>query len=112
MPPLATPFITRFRATTSGVDRLNSGVPLALTGNSDIAAQFDHFTRLILEPDARRGAAAFRAAPYRARAPRIHLVTTYVHHRDARCFRPPPQPPARQQYLELKANVHRKLLNA
>ena len=31
---------------------LNSGVPLALTGNSDIAAQFDHFTRLILEPDA------------------------------------------------------------
>ena len=24
---------------------LNSGVPLALTGNTDIAAQFDHFTR-------------------------------------------------------------------
>ena len=31
---------------------LNSGVPLALTGNSDIASQFDHFTRQILEPDA------------------------------------------------------------
>src|SRR5216683_7710859 len=31
---------------------LNSGVPLALTGNSDIAAQFDHFTRQILEPGA------------------------------------------------------------
>jgi pilus assembly protein CpaE len=31
---------------------LNSGVPLALTGQSDIATQFDHFTRLILEPDA------------------------------------------------------------
>ena len=30
---------------------LNSGVPLALTGNSDIAAQFDHFTRQILDPD-------------------------------------------------------------
>ncbi len=29
---------------------LNSGVPLALTGNSDIASQFDHFTRQILEP--------------------------------------------------------------
>jgi Flp pilus assembly CpaE family ATPase len=29
---------------------LNSGVPLALTGNSDIAAQFDHFTRQILDP--------------------------------------------------------------
>ena len=31
---------------------LNAGVPLALTGNSDIATQFDHFTRRILEPDA------------------------------------------------------------
>jgi pilus assembly protein CpaE len=30
---------------------LNSGVPLALAGNSDIAAQFDRFTRAILEPD-------------------------------------------------------------
>ena len=30
---------------------LNSGVPLALTGNSDIAAQFDHFTRQLLDPD-------------------------------------------------------------
>jgi pilus assembly protein CpaE len=31
---------------------LNSGVPLALTGNSDIASQFDHFTRQILDPTA------------------------------------------------------------
>jgi pilus assembly protein CpaE len=31
---------------------LNSGMPLALTGNSDIAAQFDHFTRQILDPAA------------------------------------------------------------
>src|SRR5213592_1050853 len=31
---------------------LNSGVPLALTGNSDIAAQLDHFTRMILDPNA------------------------------------------------------------
>jgi pilus assembly protein CpaE len=31
---------------------LNSGVPLALAGNSDIATQFDRFTRAILEPDA------------------------------------------------------------
>jgi pilus assembly protein CpaE len=29
---------------------LNSGVPLALTGNTDIAAQFDSFTRRILDP--------------------------------------------------------------
>ena len=31
---------------------LNSGVPLALAGNSDIATQFDHFTRQLLDPDA------------------------------------------------------------
>ncbi len=30
---------------------LNSGVPLSQAGNSDIAAQFDHFTRLILDPE-------------------------------------------------------------
>lgn len=30
---------------------LNSGVPLALAGNSDIAAQFDRFTRRILDPE-------------------------------------------------------------
>ncbi len=30
---------------------LNSGVPLALAGNSDIATQFDRFTRGILEPN-------------------------------------------------------------
>jgi pilus assembly protein CpaE len=31
---------------------LNSGVPLALTGDSEIAAQFDAFTRQIIEPEA------------------------------------------------------------
>src|SRR5262245_51501975 len=31
---------------------LNSGVPLALAGGSDIAAQFDRFTRMILDPNA------------------------------------------------------------
>jgi pilus assembly protein CpaE len=31
---------------------LNSGVPLALSGSSEIAEQFDSFTRRILEPDA------------------------------------------------------------
>jgi pilus assembly protein CpaE len=30
---------------------LNSGVPLALTGNSDLATQFDQFTRRVLEPE-------------------------------------------------------------
>jgi hypothetical protein len=29
---------------------LNSGVPLALTGNTDLAAQFDSFTRQVLDP--------------------------------------------------------------
>jgi len=31
---------------------LNSGVPLALAGNSEIATQFDRFTRGLIEPDA------------------------------------------------------------
>jgi pilus assembly protein CpaE len=34
---------------------LNSGVPLALAGNSDMATQFDRFTRRILEPGADDG---------------------------------------------------------
>jgi pilus assembly protein CpaE len=35
---------------------LNSGVPLASTGNSDMAAQFDRFTRRILDPVAEESA--------------------------------------------------------
>jgi Flp pilus assembly CpaE family ATPase len=31
---------------------LNSGVPLTLAGNSEMAAQFDRFTRRIIDPDA------------------------------------------------------------
>jgi Flp pilus assembly CpaE family ATPase len=34
---------------------LNSGVPRALAGNSDIAAQFDQFTRRVLDPSAGGG---------------------------------------------------------
>jgi Flp pilus assembly CpaE family ATPase len=37
---------------------LNSGVPLALTGNSEIATQFDQFTRRILDPAAEDGGLA------------------------------------------------------
>ena len=37
---------------------LNSGVPLALTGNSDIAAQFDSFTRHVIDPSAAENAPA------------------------------------------------------
>ena len=40
---------------------LNSGVPLALTGSSDIAAQFDGFTRRILNLSADTGAADRRS---------------------------------------------------
>ena len=36
---------------------LNSGVPLALSGNSDISTQFDRFTRRILDPTASDSAA-------------------------------------------------------
>lgn len=37
---------------------LNSGVPLALSGDSELASQFDRFTRLIFEPAAVTPAAA------------------------------------------------------
>ena len=51
---------------------LNSGVPLALTGNSDIAAQFDHFTRQILEP----GAAAPEPQPARRKLPGLERLAS------------------------------------
>jgi pilus assembly protein CpaE len=51
---------------------LNSGVPLALTGNSDIAAQFDHFTRQILEP----GASAPEPQPARRRLPGLERLAS------------------------------------
>ena len=44
---------------------LNSGVPLALTGDSDIAAQFDSFTRRIVDPEA--------AAPQAAKRTRLGI---------------------------------------
>jgi pilus assembly protein CpaE len=40
---------------------LNSGVPLALAGNSEIAAQFDQFTRRLLDPGASSTAPAAAA---------------------------------------------------
>ena len=53
---------------------LNSGVPLALTGNSDIATQFDHFTRQILEP----GAVAPVAQPPRRKLPGLDRLTAGI----------------------------------
>ncbi len=37
---------------------LNSGVPLALSGNSDIATNFDQFTRRLLDPNTGTGPVA------------------------------------------------------
>jgi len=37
---------------------LNSGIPLAQAGNSDLATQFDHFTRRVLDPNVDLTAAA------------------------------------------------------
>ena len=41
---------------------LNSGVPLSLTGNSDLAAQFDAFTRKTIDPGAEPSVAESRSA--------------------------------------------------
>jgi len=46
--------------TVSGA--LNSGVPLSLTGDTEIAAQFDTFTRRMLDPDADAAAPTRRSA--------------------------------------------------
>jgi len=51
---------------------LNSGVPLALAGNTDIATQFDHFTRQILEP----GAAAPTPQPARRKLPGLERLAS------------------------------------
>jgi pilus assembly protein CpaE len=51
---------------------LNSGVPLALTGNSDIATQFDHFTRQILE----LGAEAPAPPPARRKLPGLERLAS------------------------------------
>jgi hypothetical protein len=53
---------------------LNSGVPLALTGNSDIASQFDHFTRQILEPEA----VAPVAQPAKRKLPGLNRLTAGI----------------------------------
>ena len=80
---------------------LNSGVPLTMTNHSEIASDFDNFTRqlvgLALESQART-----RAPP---RVPRRLLGTDMIATTAATSVAPRPG------YLELKANVHRKLLN-
>src|SRR5580765_5121243 len=53
---------------------LNSGVPLALAGTSDIATQFDHFTRQILE----LGAATPVPEPARRRLPGLERLTAGI----------------------------------
>src|SRR5205823_8802141 len=50
---------------------LNSGVPLALTGNSDIAAQFDAFTRHVLDPSS----GTTPATPAKRRLPGLERLT-------------------------------------
>ena len=56
---------------------LNSGVPLALTGNSDIATQFDHFTRQRSRSGGASGAGcrAEEEEPAGPRSHRVDLVT-------------------------------------
>jgi pilus assembly protein CpaE len=51
---------------------LNSGVPLALAGSSDIAAQFDRFTRAILDPSVPHSA----AEPQKTRMPGLQRLAS------------------------------------
>jgi hypothetical protein len=42
---------------------LNSGVPLALAGNSELASQFDDFARRIVDPASAETAAPAKRTP-------------------------------------------------
>ena len=42
-------FVSDYRTVSTA---LNSGVPLTMTGNTELAAQFDLFTRRIIDPSA------------------------------------------------------------
>ena len=108
---------------------LNSGVPLALSGNTEIATQFDAFIRRIIDHrhrGRRTGRPPAGAAPSASTASRPSGNRPWPQQRPPRLFRPIHRPPPtgaaprrrpgagpapRQQYLELRANVHRKLLN-
>ena len=101
---------------------LNSGVPLALTRQLRASRRSSTASRgscSIRQPTSEAAAPRSGARP-RPRASRVHLVTDHEHSLPS--LAPPTRrrPPARRaarptrrapQYLELKANVHRKLLN-
>jgi Flp pilus assembly CpaE family ATPase len=53
--PIHHTFPSDYRTVSSA---LNSGVPVALTGNSAIAEQFDRFTRRMIDPSVEPAAAA------------------------------------------------------
>ena len=99
---------------------LNSGVPVALTGNSGIAEQFDRFTRRLLDTAGDAPAAVAVVAAQLARSgssgSRPSGKRPWQSPRHPRCAPTQAVPSAtraapRQQYLDLRASVHRKLLN-
>ena len=54
-------FVSDYRTVSTA---LNSGVPLTLTGNTELAAQFDLFTRRIIDPSAEAPAEAPAGRPF------------------------------------------------
>ena len=120
--PISQIFLSDYKTVSTA---LNSGVPLATAGNSELASQFDSFARRLLDPNAVDAGSAgqTRSTSAGPAAPGVHLVSNHArccsHDTDtgsaARASTPSPvrlpQQPVRQQYLELRASVHRKLLN-
>jgi pilus assembly protein CpaE len=53
--PIFQTFLSDYKTVSTA---LNSGVPLALAGNSELASQFDDFARRIVDPSAPRAAAS------------------------------------------------------
>ena len=121
--PISQIFLSDYKTVSTA---LNSGVPLATAGNSELASQFDSFARRLLDPTAVEAEAPVKRGSTSAgpAAPGVHLVRNHARSssRDTapdradtepllRCPARLPHQPVRQQYLELRASVHKKLLN-
>ena len=101
---------------------LNSGVPLATAGNSELASQFDSFARRLIDPTRSRRRRQSNAVHFRWACSAWRPSGKQHARSNSRDAAPDPghrprlrparrNQPVRQQYLELRASVHKKLLN-
>ncbi len=73
--PIFQTFLSDYKTVSTA---LNSGVPIALAGNSELASQFDDFARRIVDPSAPETAAPRQAHRDRPPAPGFDVVTDHA----------------------------------